>query len=521
MLWWLAETTVIAGVLAGAAALLCRLLRPRPAVRHALWLVVLLKLLTPPLVSWPWAPPEPAVGVSPPAPPAELPADEAVTVWLSTGPVIGGPFSESEPDPAPRAEPAAPRPEAVRLAPLAIGVWGAGAAVMALVQLARVVRFRRQAARGGAAPAELTAAVAELAARLGVRPPPVVVVPSLASPVVWGLGPARLLWPAALLGRLSPDGERTAIAHELAHLRRRDHWVGWLQLAASCAWWWSPLFWAVRRQLGRAAESACDACVIETFPKARRAYAEVLLAVCELVSRPAAPVPALGMGGARQEIERRLTMILRESVPSRAPLFALFGVVLLALIALPGFSGGQDAARTADPTAKPAAPAADLPAARAAVDEREQRLQKLEATLDALLKEVKDLRAGSAGKAEKPATTGPSPKPTTGSSPYTPMHNPSTGTIEYHGTPRVPAEQPTSLQRVTYNLPGERGKELASLLKDVKAPVLETVVFPDSIVVTTTPEAQRVIGEFVALLQGKLPASKHSGNWGYPAPQAK
>ncbi len=90
-------------------------------------------------------------------------------------------------------------------------------------------------------------------------------------------------------------------------------------MIAGCLWWWSPLFWHVRRQLGQAAELACDARVIETLPAARRAYAEALLAVCELVSRRAAPVPALGMGGVRQEIERRLTMILRESVPSRAP----------------------------------------------------------------------------------------------------------------------------------------------------------------------------------------------------------
>src|SRR5260370_12603666 len=54
MLWWLVENTVFAAILAGVVALLCRCFRPGPAVRHALWLVVLLKLLTPPFLHWPW-----------------------------------------------------------------------------------------------------------------------------------------------------------------------------------------------------------------------------------------------------------------------------------------------------------------------------------------------------------------------------------------------------------------------------------------------------------------------------------
>src|SRR5437660_7663817 len=55
MLWWLAQNTVTAALLACVVALLCRIGCFRPAVRHALWLVVLIKLLTPPVIVWPWA----------------------------------------------------------------------------------------------------------------------------------------------------------------------------------------------------------------------------------------------------------------------------------------------------------------------------------------------------------------------------------------------------------------------------------------------------------------------------------
>jgi len=58
MLWWLAENSVLAAALAGIVGPLCRLGRLRPAVRHALWLVVLVKLVTPPVVQWPWQLPD-------------------------------------------------------------------------------------------------------------------------------------------------------------------------------------------------------------------------------------------------------------------------------------------------------------------------------------------------------------------------------------------------------------------------------------------------------------------------------
>ena len=50
MLGWLVQTTLAVGCLAAAVGLLCRIVRPRPAIQHALWAVVLLKFLTPTVV---------------------------------------------------------------------------------------------------------------------------------------------------------------------------------------------------------------------------------------------------------------------------------------------------------------------------------------------------------------------------------------------------------------------------------------------------------------------------------------
>src|SRR5258707_6208728 len=93
LLWWLAHNTFFAAVLAAIVFLACRLGRLRPAVRHALWLVVLIKLATPPLLTWPWSTPAPwpsrpagSAGTSPAAeaaPPAraEFRFGDCATQW--------------------------------------------------------------------------------------------------------------------------------------------------------------------------------------------------------------------------------------------------------------------------------------------------------------------------------------------------------------------------------------------------------------------------------------------------------
>src|SRR5436305_1419237 len=55
MWWWTVQNLVVTAILTGLVWVVCRLLGIGPAARHALWLVVLLKMLTPPLVAWPWA----------------------------------------------------------------------------------------------------------------------------------------------------------------------------------------------------------------------------------------------------------------------------------------------------------------------------------------------------------------------------------------------------------------------------------------------------------------------------------
>ena len=62
-------------------------------------------------------------------------------------------------------------------------------------------------------------------------------------PFLWSLRRPVLVLPAG------PGPDRTVLAHELAHLTRRDHWTSWLELVVQAFHFWNPLFWLARRQL--------------------------------------------------------------------------------------------------------------------------------------------------------------------------------------------------------------------------------------------------------------------------------
>src|SRR5262245_22261429 len=54
VLWWLAQGSLVVALLVPAVATAARAVARRPALAHALWLVLLLKFLAPGWIAWPW-----------------------------------------------------------------------------------------------------------------------------------------------------------------------------------------------------------------------------------------------------------------------------------------------------------------------------------------------------------------------------------------------------------------------------------------------------------------------------------
>jgi beta-lactamase regulating signal transducer with metallopeptidase domain len=566
---WVIYHTAGVLMLALVVLVLCRWRRLGPAARHALWLLVLLKLLTPPFISWPWTVPlgtvteanrQPAIAdirgpdklprvVESPQPSlAETASRDMLLSLLSTEETVLLPAASS---------PVVERGSFLwdRWAEVAVVVWLCGGIVVVFVQLRLLARMRRWVRHGRSASPLFVAQVEELASALGANPPRLVVLPGLASPFIWAGGRACLLWPEELEKHLSPEGSRAVLVHELAHLSRRDHWIGWLLVVAGCVWWWHPLFYFVRRQLHRQAELACDARVVAALPDARRSYAEALLDVCQRQSWTAAATPALGVTGRRRDLERRLVMIMRANVSSRLTVRGTVGIALLGLIVLPAWTLGQGDRKPAPvdrdkqlqslehklkevlkdleaqrktPTSPTItdldvqilpSPPVDLltfvDSGTVKATEQDKKYQELEAKVKALLKEVQTLRNNKAS-----ATQTPTPywvDVTSGNHYSLGLQN-----LNIAAAPPAPAE--VALMRTTYKLAAAKAKALGDFLQQhVKASVMETKVEGESLIVTTTPEVQRGIGQFINLIEGKMlqHQSKTNSMLEFTRPQAK
>ena len=102
-------------------------------------------------------------------------------------------------------------------------VWLAGSLLWLAVAVRRLRAFQELLRHAEPASADIAALAEELATRMGVRCPPVAALPGVITPLVWcAFGKPQLVIPAALLKQLDTERWRTLLAHELAHLRRRE-----------------------------------------------------------------------------------------------------------------------------------------------------------------------------------------------------------------------------------------------------------------------------------------------------------
>jgi beta-lactamase regulating signal transducer with metallopeptidase domain len=339
------SNALVAVLLALVAAAASRFIR-RPALTHCLWLLVLIKLITPPLVYVPlpeWrteAAADLAKDVKPPleAPAAERPSEPAV---MPDPELIARVLEEARaaqlltPPPA-AVEPVLPA-EPIWPALLA-AAWLAGMVIFFGISAIQVHRFRRLLRFARPADAELVEQARAVAARLGLANcPAIALVPGAVSPMLWALGGStRLLLPLALLERLDGDQRATLIAHELAHWRRRDHWVRVLELAVTGIYWWHPVVWWARSELRETEEQCCDAWVVGSAPESARPYALALLETVNFLAgaRPALPPAASGIGH-RHLLQRRLTMIMQGRTPKTLSWLGAVAVIALGALVLP------------------------------------------------------------------------------------------------------------------------------------------------------------------------------------------
>jgi beta-lactamase regulating signal transducer with metallopeptidase domain len=338
------SNALIAGLLALIAFAASRC--GRPALAHGLWLLVLIKLVTPAVVpvSLPWPASENPVEPALTQVPTEVvePLSPEPSEW--GGDLLSSALAEREAEQA--GVPAIPQPghETELQSPLhgwhdlLVPVWFIGSVLWFLWTFSSIWRFHRLVKLARPAPAYLQNESSRLAARLGLPTSPrVLLVPGVVSPMIWALGMRpRLLFPTRLLGRLDTEQRAALLLHELAHVHRRDHWVRLLELIALGVYWWNPLVWWARNQLRAAEEECCDAWVVWASSGAGHSYATALLQTVAFVSHSPTPLPIAASGiGEVSHLRRRLTMIMHGNTPKSLSATGWLALLALALFFLP------------------------------------------------------------------------------------------------------------------------------------------------------------------------------------------
>lgn len=103
------------------------------------------------------------------------------------------------------------------------------------------------------------------------------------------------------------------IAHEKAHLRRRDHFTKPLALALVSIYWFNPVIWLSYALYCRDIELACDESVVRSQSLAeRKAYSRALLE-CSTQSAIFSPIP-IAFG--KIAVKRRVTNVLKNKKPT-------------------------------------------------------------------------------------------------------------------------------------------------------------------------------------------------------------
>lgn len=252
------------------------------------------------------------------------------------------------------------------------GLWIGGVAFVFAMFFIRLMLHARWARRAVLAPSDVQSLAQDVSSMLGMRSTPrVYMIPARVSPMIsCGFKP-KVLLPVNLWDDLDDLSRRAVMMHELAHLRRRDHWVCWIESVLGVLYWWHPLVWWVRRRIREEADLCCDAWVTSLMPRNRRAYAQALVTTRTFLNSPVPagqPVHGLSMASARsRRFTRRLTMVMTERVGPNLSVLggALAGVVAVTgLIILPGLTCPPDKHEKAD---APTGIVAELTAPRVSV----------------------------------------------------------------------------------------------------------------------------------------------------------
>jgi hypothetical protein len=146
------------------------------------------------------------------------------------------------------------------------------------------------------------------------------------SAAVFGFGKLVMVISKHLFEAAEKKEMDAVIAHELIHLRRKDHWVALLQLAISVVWWFHPLVHWATRQLHRDEE------VVTAMGENPVEYSKTLVSVVEHHLQSSSLCGVIGYGD-RKSLQQRIQCLLdpHRHFRSRCPAWCWLVIMVVGL----------------------------------------------------------------------------------------------------------------------------------------------------------------------------------------------
>ncbi|MCX6861396.1 MAG: hypothetical protein NT050_00615 [Verrucomicrobia bacterium] len=304
------QLAVLVGVLSGLDWLIRH--RARAALRHGLWMLVVIKLLLPvdllsPTAIAYWA-----------APWLVTPAVRVPRAAAGSATVVSEVSHVVEPVGLKTATPAHPK---LQLAGGLLLVWVVGCGAWAIWVLVRSREVARQVRDSDEAPEALQTVLAETAAGLGLRSklPRLCLTDTAQGPALCGLFRPVILLPRGLSEQIEAESLRQVLRHELIHLQRWDLAWNLLQVCVQIAWWWNPLVWFANARIRSLREAAVDEAVM--LEPGSDDYPATLVAVARYCAvPPRMPMAFLGVLESGGRLEARVRRLLERPLPRSARL---------------------------------------------------------------------------------------------------------------------------------------------------------------------------------------------------------
>jgi ankyrin repeat protein/beta-lactamase regulating signal transducer with metallopeptidase domain len=310
--------------------------RVRAVFRYCVWLLVLVKLVLPPMLSLP----------------------TGIGYWVGDHIPAAFPTSVRAFDVArlERASPSAEMPHvrpsrdiaenepSIMLADSALTpltwqavlfvLWLVGVFAFLVVLVQRIKFVRGLIAASSPAKKELLGLLEQCRGQIGVSLDiGLRVSEAIPSPAVCGFFRPTVLIPATLVEKLSPEGLRATLIHELAHIKRGDLWVNSVQTFLQVIYFYNPFVWFANSIIRRICEEAVDETVLVTLGGQAKNYSNTLIDIGEMAFwRADLGLRLVGVAESKKALKWRIKHMLTRPIPKSSKLGAL-GIIVIFTIA--------------------------------------------------------------------------------------------------------------------------------------------------------------------------------------------